>query len=455
MAVAVIGGGISGLALAQALFSQGKSAVVHEAAERAGGTIQTRLEEGFLTEAGPNGFLDSEPKTLELAQALGLGEKLRPAEASAKRRFIFARGRLREVPSSPLGFFASDILPLGARLRVLGEPFTPRVEQEDESLASFATRHLGRTAAATLIDAMQSGIFAGDFEKLSIRSTFPKLAEIERAHRSLVVGLVKSRKPANPSGPKGTLTSFEGGLETLVSTLATRLGPALRLGSNLVALSPAHGRWKLTVEERGVRSTFEASRVVLAIPSFQAAELVRPFDDPLAALLGDIPYSKVAVVHLGFEKAALSSAPHGFGFLVPSQEKRQILGALFVSSFFPWRSQPDRLLLTCMVGGARQGELAGLPDDELISLVRSELQDTLGLSAAPFFTRIVRWNAGIPQYNLGHAKRLVEIDQAIRKFPGLFLAGNAYRGIGMNDCIRNAGLLATQLSAESVNRKAV
>ena len=449
--IAIVGGGISGLSLAFALRNLGAEAVIFEAAPQVGGTIQSTARDGFITEAGPNGFLDREPATRELADALGISERLRAADAVAKKRFIFTRGALREVPSSPPAFLKSDILPLGARLRVVAEFLTRRAaDPENETLADFARRHLGRTATRVLIDAMQAGIFAGNPEKLSLAATFPRMAELERDHRSLILAMIRLQRqrsgtgtPTETAGPSGTLSSFTGGLSMLTRTLAEKLGAAVRLSTEVSAISRVAGGWRLQLDSGG--GAVQAERLVLAVPSYAAARLLRPIDAELASELDSIEYAPIAVVHLGYSQTE-SAVPGGFGFLVPAEERLRILGCIFISSIFPWRSEKGRTLLTCMVGGARQPALFDLPDGELIRAVREDLQTVLGLSTAAAFEQIVRWKRGIPQYNVGHLARVRRIEQAVSRQGGLAVTGNAYRGVGLNDCIRNSTELAKRLA---------
>jgi len=450
--IAIVGAGISGLSLAFELRGRGAEVLVLEASPRVGGTIRSSTEQGFLTEAGPNGFLDREPATRALAASLGLTDRMRKADPAAKRRFIFTRGALREVPSSPGAFLKSDILPLGARLRVAGELFSRRArDPEDETLAAFARRHLGRTATSVLVDAMQAGIFAGDPEKLSLAAVFPKMRELERDHRSLILAMIRLQRQrkgtavaTETAGPGGTLCSFEGGLETLTRALAERLGPAVRLSTEVRAISRSGKRWQLQVSSAGRTEAIAAEQLVLAIPSYVAARLLQPIDGALASELEAIAYAPICVVHLGYPRAE-PAIPDGFGFLVPAQERLRILGAIFISSIFPWRSEGRRSLLTCMVGGARQPELFGLEESELVGAVRQDLERALGLAAAPSFFQIARWPRGIPQYNAGHLARLRRIDDAVSRLPGLTLTGNAYRGVGLNDCVRTSTALASSL----------
>lgn len=451
--VAIVGAGISGLALAHALHSRGQQVVVLESSPRPGGVIRSFHRAGFTLEAGPNSFLDREPALRSLAAELGVEPRIRPADPGAKNRYVYTRGRLRALPLSPPAFLRSDILPLGARLRVLGELFTPRAPQGvDESLGAFFRRHIGPVATRVLVDAMQTGIYAGDLEALSAGAVFPRLVELEQQHRSLVLGLLRSRAAerhkALPPGPRpsGGTCSFEGGLQTLTDALAGVLGPAVHTGARVAGLRPANGQWRLTVEEHGRQAELLADRVVLTTPAYVAAGLLRPLDEALASKVEGIEYASVAVVHLGFEPGAVPP-PDGFGFLVPSLEGRRLLGAIHSSTVFPWRAEGGRVLYTCMVGGARRPELAALDEQALVALAREELRALAGVQAPPSVTEVIRWPRGIPQYNVGHLARVAAIEQALQRWPGLYVSGNAYKGVGLPDCIRNAQALAQVLAA--------
>ncbi|WP_043709074.1 protoporphyrinogen oxidase [Corallococcus macrosporus] len=463
MNVAVVGGGISGLAVAHGLRSRGTAAVLLETSARLGGAVGTHARAGYLVEQGPNSFLDREPATRALAAALNLEGRIRVADASAKRRYVYTRGRLRSVPASPPAFLTSDILPLGARLRVMGELFSSRApEGTDESLAAFGRRHLGPVATRVLLDAVQTGIYAGDVERLSVEATFPLLVKLEREHRSLILGAIHAQKaqarakallpPGDAPKLTGALSTFDGGLQVLIDALASSLGDAAHVGARVEGLTRVDGGWRLAVEEHGQRAELSASHVVLAVPAHVAAELLQPLDDALAAQVSRIEYAPIAVVHLGFDAGTLP-APDGFGFLVPFEEQRRLLGAIHASTTFPFRVEGGRVLYTCMVGGARQPDLVQRDEAELAALALEELRALAGVTARPTFTQVFRWPRGIPQYNVGHLERMAGIDAALQRWPGLHLAGNAYKGIGLNDCIRNAARLAAALSDEENVRK--
>ena len=436
----VIGGGISGLTVAWSLRSHGAPVLLLEASERLGGQIRSRRRDGFVLEDGPNGFLDRDGAVTRLATALGIADKLRGASPNGDRRALFVRGRLRDLPASPPRFMMSGVLPPWSKARLMLEPFSKRgALGVDESLGHFGRRHLGRVATETLLDAMQTGIFAGDIEKLSVRAAFPRLHHMERAHRSLLLA-ARALRRAHPDASPPRLGSIDGGLQTLPDALARALGPDVRTGAAATELRPIDGGW--SVHWDGGSTT--GKRVVLATPPSVTAQLLESVDPSVATALRAIHVVPVSVVHLGWTPR-LEPEPEGFGFLVPAREGRRILGTIYASSAFPFRAPGGGTLLTTLVGGAHHPELAALPDQELVQVVRDELAEMLRIHRPPDLADVVRWPRAIPQYEVGHHARLEAIALTLRSRPGLLLAGNAYRGPGIADCVREGLVLADSI----------
>ena len=444
--IVVIGAGISGLSIAWAISRRDPSTevIVLERGARAGGNIRTDVVDGYRCESGPDGFLDNAPATLELVKQLGIEHRLQPSSDAARRRYIFRKGKLREVPTGPLAFLGTRLLSLRGKLRLLCEPFGRRPPQGDESIFGFASRRIGREAAAVMVDSMVSGIFAGDARTLSLRACFPKMWELEQTYGSLVKALIatrRSRKTEDAAGaPAGRLTSFIGGMSELVDTLVERLGPAVRTSSPATFVKRMEGGGWLV----GVRgTTIDADAVVMTGPASEAATLLYPLDQSLAEDLHRIPTAPLAVVCLGYDASAAGALP-GFGFLVPRSEKLRMLGTLWETSIYPNRAPEGKALLRVMIGGALDPEAPRLTDPEILRTVRDELRRTMGLYAVPEFVRIVRHHRGIPQYVGGHLDRLARIDGALARLPGMLLAGNSYRGVSINNCIAEAATVAEQ-----------
>lgn len=448
MRVAIAGGGISGLSLAYFLKSGDPSldVMVLEAQDRPGGKIWTDRGEGFLLESGVNGFLDNKPRTLELARRLSLSP-LRSSD-EARKRFIYSGGVLHALPESPPAFLKSGLLSPVGKARIFLEPFIGRTSAAEESLADFARRRLGREALEKLIDPMAAGVFAGDPENLSLRSCFPRIHELEQTHGSLIRAMLKLKKKTGKAsaGPGGTLTSFSGGMQVLTDALVAALGGAVRTGCRAAAVEPSGGGYALHLWDG---SKVEADAVVLACPSHQTAKVLRELEPEASKALLEIPYPPVSVVCTGYSAEKIDRrAVSGFGFLVPRGEQRKILGTLFDSSIFPGRAPEGHVLLRTMVGGARSPETALLQDGALLESVLYELAAVSGIKAEPDFFRIYRHELAIPQYTPGHGERLARLDAALSGHRGLYLTGNAYRGIGVNDCIDNSQRLSERILEE-------
>ena len=425
---------------------------VLEADSRAGGKIGSERIGGFLCEKGPGGFLDNKPTTLQLCDTLGL-KPLRSND-NARKRFLFTKGKLNVLPDSPPAFLKSNILSWRGKIRMALDVIAPK-GPADETVAEFVSRRLGSEALEQLIDPMVSGVYAGDPRQMSITSAFPRIKELEQQYGSLIRALVKIRKqrkkqPDSQSNskvstsPGGNLTSFDDGVQTLTDSLALHLGDRLRTGVFVHGLEKTPGGYRLHTST----GDLDSDMVVLATPAFVSADILHDLDQSVAQILATIAYPHVSVVCLGYEKEKVSHKLDGFGFLVPHKEHRKILGTLWDTSIFDNRAAPGRVLLRTMVGGAQYPEVADLDDRQLLDTVVGELQQILGADTDPDMVQIYRWQKAIPQYVLGHGNKLEMIDSRMRAYEGLYLTGNAYRGIGMNDCIANAYSLARDIATK-------
>ncbi len=452
MRIVIAGGGISGLSLAYWLTENTErqlDVTVLEAEGRPGGKIWTDRAEGYLCESGVNGFLDNKPRSLELASRVSL-EPIRGDEA-AKKRFIYSDGELHRLPESPPAFFKSSLMSLPGKLRIMLEPFISRGTKDDETLADFARRRLGKEAFEKLIDPMASGIYAGDPEDMSLQSCFPRIHEIEQTYGSLIKGMFKimaERKKKVGAGPGGTLASFREGMQSMTDKLASVLGGRVRLNSGVISVERAGEGFKIHLSDG---TTVEADVAVLAVPAYRAADVLRELDASISKLLGEIRYPAVSVVCAGFKKEKFKGLRNldGFGYLVPAREGRRILGTIFDSNVYPGRAPEGYALLRTMVGGARASSIAMLEDGKLLDTVMAELGDIAGIRAEPDFVRLYRHEQAIPQYAVGHPGRLGALDEALNKHRGLYITGNALRGIGFNDCIENSYKLAIRILEET------
>ncbi len=449
--VVIAGAGISGLTAAYALLSKNINLdiAVYEADSRAGGKIWSDRVDGFLCEKGVNGFLDNKPKTLELCKYL----KLEPLKSNdnARRRFIFSNGKLNQLPESPLSFLKSNLLSWPGKLRMMYELIAPK-GPEDETVADFIIRRLGKESLEKLIDPMCSGIYAGDPYKMSIKYCFSRIKELEQDYGSLIRAMIKIQKEKKKlkshdkvsAAPSGNLTSFLNGAQTITDVLAGRLGQRIKFGVSVQGIERDGRAYKVHTPQ-GIDN---ADIVILASPAHASAGVMRDFDAKLSRELSEIPYAPVAVVCFGYKREKVLHSLQGFGFLVPHIEGKKILGTLWDSSIFPNRAPEGYVLLRSMIGGAKSPELSRLDDSAMIRTVFDELMPVVSLKGDPDMVRIYRWEKAIPQYIIGHGDILKFMDERLKSYKGLYLTGNSYRGIGMNDCIENAYKLADKISSE-------
>ena len=452
MKTIIVGAGISGLATAHALLEKQPNLelLVIESSQRPGGKIWSeKTAEGYLCEWGVNAFLDSKPKTLELASSLNLSP-VTSFDAS-RHRFVYSDKQLRKLPGSPPAFLKSDLISWPGKLRIALETLVPRASKQEETLKEFAIRRLGREAFEKLIDPMASGVFAGDPQKMSVNSCFPRIKEIEAEYRSLIIGLIKLQikakkqgsKNTPQAGPAGKLTSFRDGMSELSDTIAARLGQRLQLSTSVDSLSQEGNYYTLHLSNGQQQ---QAERVILAAPAHAQAKILQQLAPNISKLLAEIVYPPLAVSCLGYQRSKIKHDLNGFGFLVPSREHRKILGTLWDVSVFPNRAPDGYVLLRTMVGGARAADCALEDQEKLSDMVQSELATIMGVDATPDFVKAYRHEKSIPQYSLGHAQRLETINTLLDKHPNLILTGNAYKGVALNDCVANAYRIADSLS---------
>jgi oxygen-dependent protoporphyrinogen oxidase len=437
--VAIVGGGISGLAAAHLLGERGHDVVVVDDGDRPGGVIRSERRGGFLCETGPQALVDGPEETRALIGALGLGSRTLQARQSARRRFVYVDGALRLLPASPPALLKSNLLGAGAKLRLLREPFVARrpAEAGEESVLAFAERRFGPQVARRIVAPALIGIYAGDAAALSVQAALPRLAEMERQHGSVLRAALAERR-----GP-GRMLSFPDGLEELPRALAARLGDRRRTG-RATGIERAGPGWRVTLN-RG--APIEAERLVLATPGAQAAPLLQPLVPDAAAALRAVPTAPVAVVCLGFGEGDVGMDLDAYGFLAARGEGVRLLGCQYESSIFEGRAAPGSVLLRAILGGALDPGLLDGGDEALIAQAVGDLRKVAGLRRDPDFTAVWRHPAGIPQYDLGQTARIRAVDQAVARLPGLHVIGQAVRGVGINDCIKAAAALAQRLGA--------
>ncbi len=472
--VVVVGGGISGLTAAWQLLRERPDVqiTVLESDARPGGTATTDVRDGFTIDRGPNGFLTNVPDAYALSSELGLGQDLHPASEAAGRRYLFSRGRLEPAPTDLVSMILSRLVSPAAKARMALEPFVPKGDpRRDESVHAFAARRLGRAFADAFVAPMVAGVSAGDATQVSLASQFPRMARLEAQHGSLVRGMLAQRRarrraahaePASnalpestaggPAGPGGRLTSFaSGGAGRLAAALAEALGPCLRTATAVSRIARgATGLEVVTTDGERLR----ADHVVLATPAFVTADLLEGWLPDAAPSLRAIPYAGIRVVALGYPRSALRRPLDGFGFLTLPGERVRALGVLWSSTLFPYQAPAGRVLLRALAGGVRDPGFLALSEEEAVGSVREDLQHSLGILAAPTMTHVVTWVRGIPQYTLGHRQRVEGVMARVTAAGGVSLTGNAYHGVGLNDCVRDARAVASRVAAALPARRA-
>jgi len=451
--VIIIGGGISGLT-AMHYIKKNKpqlSVALYEADKRLGGTIGTDKINGYSFDWGPNGFLDREPKTLKLCDEIGLTDSLERANENAQNRYILRGGKLRTVPMSPPKFLMSDILPLSGKLRVMFEPFAPkRPEGIDESIYDFVKRRIGRSAADYLVQPMVSGVYGGVAQKMSLKSCFPIMREMEDDYGSLFKAMIAKAKAAKksgkksggPSGPGGWLTSFQGGLYKIIEQFEHLYKDDIYSGHAVQALSKNEVGFEIKFENG---QTATAKQVVIATPANNASTITKSLSSKLSDSLGKIAYAPISVVCSGYDRKQIDNPLDGFGFLVPAKEKRHILGSIWTSSIFKERAPEGKVQFRTMIGGDGNHQSMELSDGQLLEQINQDLSQLLGIRGEPEQISIYRWQYGIPQYHIGHSDVLFKIESELGKIGQIYLTGNAYYGIGLNDCIKQSYKVAQSL----------
>ena len=473
MNIAVIGGGISGLAAAHRLHELLPDAALQlfETSDRLGGVLQTVHRDGFLIEHSADSFTTKLPWALDLCRRLGIADQLLPTDETRRRALVVCRGRLEPIPT---GFvlaaptklrpiLATRILSWSGKLRLLAEPLIPprRVLAAtssddfttfDESVASFATRRLGREAFERLVQPLLSGIYTADAERLSTAAALPELLAYEQQYGSLFRGLRRDLKkqttPANDSGARYSLfVAPRDGIGSLVDALVRAL-PAgcVQTSAPVTAIEPqGTGGWLLTIGNERPQS-FDA--MILAMPSYAAANLLRNTASQLATELAAIPYASCVVVNLVYDCNQFGKPIESFGFVVPQVEQRSIIAASFISAKFPGRAPIDRIMIRVFIGGALRPHLVELPTDQLIDMAHRELADLLHISGPPESSDVAPWPRSMPQYHVGHLSRVDRIESLAARLPAFALAGNAYRGVGIPQCIRSG-----EFAAETIARQ--
>jgi oxygen-dependent protoporphyrinogen oxidase len=463
--IAVVGGGITGLAAAYRLLELDEHVHVRlfEAGERLGGVLLSEHRDGFLLEHSADNFITTMPWATDLCRRLGMTEELLSTDENRRKAYVVHHGRLVHVPEGFLlmaprqigPVLRTPLLSVGGKLRLLAEALVPRRrETGDESLASFARRRLGTEAYQKLVQPLVGGIYTADAEKLSIQAALPRFVKMEQTHGSLIRAMLKAARRGDSASDSGARYGLFVAPRDGMSSLVERLAEAIQ-GTGRATISlrcPVHevrqtdGGWRVSIAGAGAE---QVDSVVVALPAPHAAKLLEQVDAALAAELSAIPYAGCAIALAAFRREQIAHPLDGFGVVVPEIEGRQILAASFSSLKFPGRAPDGCVLVRVFVGGAKRPELIDLPDDALRELVLRELGELLGVGGEPLLFQVRRWHNAMPQYHLGHVDRVARIEARVAELAGLELAGNAYRGVGVPDCIHSGEQAAERLLGEA------
>jgi oxygen-dependent protoporphyrinogen oxidase len=449
--IAIIGGGISGLSAAFTLEEKRRTEVpveyvVYEANPRLGGVLVTECVEDCLVEAGPDSFLTEKPWAADLCRQIGLGDQLIGSNDRQRKTYILSKGRLVAMPDGLMFMVPTKILPtvfsslfsLRTKIRMAREWFHPLQQSKaDETVADLIERHYGAAMVDILADPLLSGVYGGEASQLSVRAVLPRFADMEAKHGSHGRALLSTRKTM-AAATKGSalplFTSLKKGMQQMVEALVTHLNPD--------SLRPSAPVWSVVAQDHGwaVSAGYQSDHfdgLIIATPAPAASSLLQMADENLSRELGEIRYSSSVTITLGYDETVRRSLPRGFGFLVPRTEGRRMLAATFVHNKFPHRAPPNRAIIRCFLGGTRDERILHSSDNDILQLVRDELKQILGLAAEPLFARIFKWKGAMAQYGVGHLERVQRIESLRQKLPALALAGNAFAGIGVPDCVRS------------------
>ena len=453
----VTGGGISGLSAAYYLHRAGLPCVLIEPEPRLGGVIRTETVDGCVVESGPDGFLAQKPWASELVRDLGIEDQLIGSQDQLRKTYVVRGGRLTPLPEGLYLMVPTRLRPLlgtplfswAAKCRMMSDLLRwrpPRSARRDRSVAEFVREHFGREAVSYLAEPLLAGIYGGDAAELSAASVLPRFLEMESRYGSVIRGVLLSLSSAPAGDPAPLFLSLKRGMQQLVTALEEALGAGVtRIRAAVERIEKTPGGYRL--EWAG--GALEAGQVVLATPAYMAGAILRDLDGTLSQRLSEIRYHSSITLALGYDRAGFERPLDGFGFLAPKLERRLLTACTWVGTKFPHRVAPDRVLLRAFIGAGAEETLLNRPDEDLAAGVGEELRRLMGVTQAPLFTRISRSRRAMAQYTVGHGRRLEEIHARLARWPGLLLAGNAYQGIGVPDCIHSGKEAALRIVATS------
>jgi len=449
--ITILGAGISGLATAYWLNKEGFDVTILEAGSEPGGSMITEKEGDFLIDYGPNSGLETTPVIRKLVDEIGLTDQMIYANQEGDKRYILRNGKLNPLPTGGAAFFKSKLFSTAGKLRLMKEPFVGKSEDGYyQSIAQFVERRLGKEFLDYAIDPFVSGVFAGDPSKLSVKSAFPKLYRLEELYGGLIKGMIRGarerKKSAEQSKQSAKMFSFINGMQTFPIAIAEKLEGKVNYNCVIEKVSKSKSGYKVSYKLDGKVKNIESEYILSTLPSEATSKIFGAIDPKLSEHLDEIYYPPVMVLYLGFRKEAIGHPLDGFGYLIPSKEKRKFLGAIWSSVIFPNRASDDMAAFTLFVGGARSPQIFEKDADELIQEVLAQFNPIMDVKEEPVLIKHKLWKKAIPQYNLGYIEHENYFDRFEKENEGLFLSGNFRGGISVGDCIKNSDLVANRIT---------
>lgn len=452
--VVVIGAGISGLATAYWLNKDGYNIKILEANKEAGGAMQTIFEDGFLVDFGPNSGLETTPLIHQLVDEVGLSNEMVYANDKSNKRYILRDGKLHALPTSPPAFIKTKLFSAKAKFRIMAEPFIGKSNDGYyQSMAQFVKRRLGEEFLDYAIDPFVSGVFAGDPYKLSVKSAFPKLYRLEEVYGGLVKGLIKGakerKKRAEQSKQSAKMFSFINGMQSFPKAIANKLNDKIIYESRVQSVERNFDGWVVKFEKNGIINELNTDIILSTIPVYEASKIFSKIDSNFDKHSSAIYYPPVMVLYVGFRKKDVLRELDGFGFLIPSKERKNFLGAIWSSTIFPNRCDAENAAFTIFIGGARSPYLFDLEREKLINKVLTEFKEIMNISSDPIFLKERMWYKAIPQYNIGYVEHENYFDKFEKENPGIFISGNFRGGISVGDCVKNSEVISHRIKSFS------
>ena len=441
--ITILGAGITGLATAHWLEKEGYDVTILEQNSEPGGAMITKYSNEYLIDFGPNSGLETTPKIKKIVDDIGLSDEMIYANHEGNKRYILKNNKLLPLPTSPMAFLFSKLFSLSAKFRLMKEPFVGKSEDGYyQSISEFVTRRLGKEFLENAIDPFVSGVFAGDPSKLSVKSAFPKLYRLEEVYGGLIKGVIKGAKERKnrkeDSKQNAKMFSFKNGMQSFPKAIAKNFSGNIFYDCTIENIEKVDDRVGVKILRNGQRGEIVSDVLLSTIPSHKFSKYTKSFPSDFSKHLNDIFYPPVMVLFLGYNKEVITQELDGFGFLIPSKEKKKFLGAIWSSVIFENRAEEHKAAFTIFVGGARHPNFTEDQVDQRIEDAVKEFSEIMGIKSKPEIIDYKYWEKAIPQYNLGHIEHDNYFDKFEEENPGIFLGGNYRGGISVGDCIKSS-----------------